>query len=175
MIRSDNLSLRFNLNMFTIRASHIETAEINAGLDRVFDFFTDIKNFIDLMPSIESIHQDNNNISHWKIRADIPFIGSFVEKFAVRPIENTEERIEWLPADGEKFNLMRYGADFMPKTKNKTFVQFSQNIELRRNSATDLHLLAGFAGESMISNEMTRRVAEMLNTFINQASRRLES
>ena len=160
--------------MFTIRANHSETAEIKADLERVFEFFTDIRNFIDLMPSIESIYRDNNNISHWKIRAEVPLVGSFVEKFSVREVESTDERIEWLPVEGEKFNLMHYAADFLPKSAGLTLVQFSQNIELRRRSASELHMLAGFVGETMISNEMSRRVAEMLTTFIRKARERLE-
>ncbi len=161
--------------MFTIRANHSETTEFEASLERVLEFFTDIKNFIELMPSIESIHYDNNGIGHWKIRADVPLVGSFVEKFAVRETEHSEERIEWSPAEGERFNLMRFVAEFLPKSENKTLVQFSQNIELRRNSATEFHFLAGFAGETLISNEMTRRVGEMVKTFLQKAREKLEN
>ncbi|HQY67423.1 MAG TPA: hypothetical protein PLD38_09095 [Pyrinomonadaceae bacterium] len=41
-------------------------------------------------------------------------------------------------------------------------VQFSQSAELRRRSARDLHLLAGLAGESLISSEMNKRIADMI-------------
>ncbi len=171
----NNLRFTIHKQMFTIRANHSETTEFNANLEKVIEFFSDYKNSIELMPLIESIHKDNNDILHWKIRADVPLIGSFVEKFAVRETEHSDERIEWSPAESEKFNFLRYSADFMPKSKDITLVKISQNIEMRRNSATDLHLLAGFAGESLISNEMSRRIGEMLKNFIEKARQRLEN
>jgi hypothetical protein len=54
-------------------------------------------------------------------------------------------------------------------------VQISQTVEMRRNSARDLHLLAGLAGESIISGEMSKRVAEMIKIFVQKARERLES
>lgn len=161
--------------MFTIKASHTETFDVNANLERVRDFFTDIKTYIDLMPSLESIHTDNNDVMHWKIMVEVPFVGSFREKFSLEETENTDERVEWSPATGEQFNLMRSAAEFLPKGKETTTVQFSQNIELRRKSATELHLLAGFAGESLISTEMTKHVSEMLKSFVEKACERLEN
>lgn len=161
--------------MFTIRASHTENAEIGAGLERVYEFFTDIGNFVDLMPGIESIHRDNRDVLHWKIRAEVPLVGSFTEKFPVRETENSEERVEWLPVEEETRNLLRYSADFLPAKSGLTVVRFAQQIELRRRSATELHLLAGLAGETLISNEMSRRVAEMVGIFFEKARHRLES
>lgn len=160
--------------MFIIKTNYNETFEVKADIDKVRDFFANIRNFIDLMPGIEDIHTDNKDTKHWKIRADIPFIGSFTEKFVVEETENNDERVEWSPAKGEKYNLMKYAADFMPKGKDKTLVQFSQMVELRRNSAMDLHLLAGLAGESLISSEMNKRITEMLINFIREARKRIE-
>lgn len=161
--------------MFTIRAKNSEKVEVNTTLENVREFFSDIKNYIDLMPGVESIHSDSNGIMHWKIRADIPLVGSIIQKFAVQLAEDSEERIEWIPVSGEQKNLMRYAADFFEMDSGSTVVQFTQAIELRRNNATDLHLLAGLAGETIISNEMTRRVAEVLSTFIQRARVKLES
>ena len=118
--------------MFTIRADFHAQVEITANLENVRRFFTDIRNFVEMMPSIEGIHTDAGGIAHWKVRAEVPLIGTFVQKFAVRLMENEEERVEWLPALGETENLLRYAADFMEKAGNLTLVNFSQNIELRR-------------------------------------------
>ena len=41
-------------------------------------------------------------------------------------------------------------------------------------SARDLHYLAGLAGESLISSEMSKRIAEMIKIFIDRAKERLE-
>ncbi len=161
--------------MFTIRANYSDKIEVKTSLEKVRAFFADIKNFVELMPSVESIHTDAKGISHWTIRAEIPFAGSMIQKFAVQLSENSIERIEWMPIAGESKNLLRYAAEFIEKGTNLTLVQFSQVVELRRNSAQELHLLAGLAGESIISKEMTRKIAEMLSLFIHRARERLES
>ena len=160
--------------MFTIRANYQDTVEIQTSLERARRFFTDIKNFIEMMPGVEAIHTDANGVAYWRITADIPFIGSFTQKFAVRLAEDDEERVEWLPASGEKLNLLKYGAEFVQKAANTTLVQFSQNVELRRDSARELHPLAGLAGESVISREMTKGMTEMVKAFVRKAKEKLE-
>jgi carbon monoxide dehydrogenase subunit G len=160
--------------MFTIRATYSDTVEIRTNSQAARDFFSDIRNFIELMPGIESIHTDLKGVTHWKIYAEVPLVGTFSEKFAVQLAENSEERIEWSPVAGENRNLLRYAADFLEKGAELTLVQFSQIVELRRNSARELHLLAGVAGEAMISREMSRRIGEMIKTFVRKAKNKLE-
>lgn len=160
--------------MFTIRAGYTDKVEVKTDLIKVREFFSDIKNFIELMPNIESIHTDNKGITHWKIRADIPLIGSFREKFSVEIAEENDERMEWLPIRGETKNFLRYAVDYFETGVNKTIVQFSQTVELRRKSAMELHLLAPLAGESVISSEMSKRIAEMIKNFVQRARQRLE-
>lgn len=161
--------------MFTIRAAYSDKVEIKTSLKRAGEFFADIKNFVELMPGIESIRTDASGITHWKIRAAIPVVGEMKQNFAVRLTEKTDERIEWSPASGERENFLRYAADFIAKEANLTLVQFSQTVEMRRGSARELHLLAGLAGESIISSEMSKRVAEMIKTFVRKACERLEN
>ena len=161
--------------MFTIRAAYSDKVEIKSSLEKATEFFSDIKNFVELMPGIESIHTDGKGLTHWKIRAEIPLIGEMKQSFTVELSEKNEDRIEWSPVKGEKQNLLRYAVDFVEKSANLTLVQFSQTVEMRRGSARDLHLLAGLAGESIISGEMSKRVAEMIKTFVRRARERLES
>ena len=161
--------------MFTIRAKYSDKIEVKTNLEKVREFFGDIRNFVELMPSVESIHTDAKGIAHWTIRAEIPIVGAMMQKFAVELAENDEERIEWIPVAGETKNLLRYAAEFIEKGKNLTVVQFSQAVEMRRDSARELHLLAGLAGESIISNEMTKKIAEMLKVFVRRAQRKLET
>ena len=160
--------------MFTVRAGYSDNIEVKTNIERVREFFADIKNFVDLMPGIASIHTDAKGVAHWKIQAEIPVVGSMMQKFAVELAEDTEERIEWFPVAVETQNFLRYSADFLEKAKNVTMVRFSQMVELRRKSARDLHYLAGLAGESLISKEMSDRITEMIKTFINRAKERLE-
>lgn len=160
--------------MFTVKAGYSDDIEVSTSVERVREFFSDIRNFADLMPGIASIHTDAKGVAHWKIEAEIPFVGSMMQKFAVELTENSEERIEWFPVSVETQNFLRYSADFLVKAKNVTMVHFSQMVELRRKSARDLHMLAGFAGESLISSEMSKRITEMIKVFIRRAKEKLE-
>ncbi len=86
--------------MFTIHAKYSDKVEVKTSLAKVREFFGDIKNFVELMPSVESIHTDAKGIAHWTIRAEIPIIGSIMQKFAVELAEDDKERIEWIPVGG---------------------------------------------------------------------------
>src|SRR5258708_3675742 len=160
--------------MFTVKAGYSDNIELNASIEKAREFFADIRNFVDLMPGIASIHTDAKGIAHWKIQAEIPVVGTMMQKFAVELAENTEERIEWFPVALETQNFLRYSADFLEKARNVTMVHFSQMVELRRKSARELHMLAGLAGEAIISKEMTNKITEMIKTFIARAKERLE-
>ena len=160
--------------MFTIHAKYSDQVEIKTNLEKVREFFSDIKNFVELMPSVESIHTDAKGIAHWTIRAEIPIVGAMMQKFNVQLEEDSEERIEWIPVAGESKNLLRYAADFVEKGTNSTLVRFTQAVEMRRDNARELHLLAGLAGESIISSEMSKKIAEMLKIFFSRAQEKLE-
>jgi carbon monoxide dehydrogenase subunit G len=160
--------------MFTIRANYSDTVEVKTSLDTVRDFFADITNFVDLMPGVESIHVDAQGIAHWTIRAEIPIVGSMMQKFAMIKTEDDKEIIEWSPHPGEAKNLLRFAAEFLEKGKNLTLVRFTQFVELRRNSARELHFLAGLAGEAIISSEMKKSIAGMIKTFVQKAKDKLE-
>lgn len=160
--------------MFTIRAKYTDTVEVMTSLAKVREFFADIKNFVELMPEIESIYTDTKGVTHWKIRVKVPLIGVFSQKFAVELAENSEERIEWSPVEGETKNFLRYAADFWEKSANLTLVNFTQIVELRRKSASEFHLFAGVAGETLISNEMSKRISKMIKIFVQKAKERME-
>lgn len=160
--------------MFTIRAKYTDTIEILKSLDPVREFFTDVRNFAALMPDVESIYADGRGVTHWKIRAEVPLVGVFAQKFPVELAEDSADRIEWMPAAGESRNLLRYAADFFEKSAGVTLVNFTQMVELRRHSAMELHLLAGVAGETFISGEMTKRITQMIRTFVLRAKEKIE-
>ncbi len=160
--------------MFTVKAGYSDNIEVQTSIEKVREFFTDIKNFAELMPGITSIHTDAKGVAHWKIQAEIPLVGSMMQKFAVELTEDSEERIEWCPVQVETQNFLRFSAEFLEKAKNVTLVHFSQMVELRRKSARELHYLAGLAGENLISSEMTKKVTEMIKVFIQRAKEKLE-
>lgn len=160
--------------MFTIKAGYSDTIELKSGIDQVREFFADLQNFVDMMPGIANIHIDAKGLAHWTIKAEIPVVGSMMQKFAVELAESNEDRVEWQPVGAEKQNFLRYAADFLEKAENLTVVKFAQFVELRRNSPRELHLLAGIAGENFINKEMGRRVTEMIKIFIRRAKEKLE-
>ncbi len=160
--------------MFTVRAAFSDKFEIKTSLGKAHAYFIDLRNFIELMSNIESIHTDAKGVTRWTIRDDIPLIGSMRQTFPVTLSENTSERIEWTPVTGETQNFLRYSADFMEKDDAAILVQISQSVEMRRNSARELHPLAALAGESAVSKGMQRRVVEMIKTFMRKSKERLE-
>lgn len=160
--------------MFTVKAGYSNDIELRSGIDSVREFFADLTNFAELMPGILQIHTDAKGVAHWRIQAEIPLVGQMLQKFAVELAENTAERIEWSPIRTEAENFLRYSADFLEKAKGVTLVHFSQAVELRRKKASELHSLAWLAGESLISNEMTKRITEMIKVFIDRAKEKLE-
>lgn len=160
--------------MFTIRAAYNDGFEVNAPIIKVRDFFADVRNFVELMPNVESINLIGNGEARWTIRAEIPLIGVMSQNFNVELSENIEERIEWIPKSGETQNLLRYAAEFLEKSAGKTLVRFSQMVELRRKTARDFHLLASLAGEQRVSNGMQTEVAGMIKKFVNKTKEKLE-
>ncbi|MDQ4122451.1 MAG: hypothetical protein M3209_13515 [Acidobacteriota bacterium] len=160
--------------MFKIKASYSEQFEVRATAEKVRQFFADTRNFVEKMPNVESIRLQPDGTALWTISAQIPVLGSMTEKFAVRLAENTENLIEYSPAQQETKNFLRYAADFEQRADGKTQVSISQTVEIRRKKASELHLLAGLAGETLISREMQKRVTAMIKTFLEKARKKLE-
>lgn len=160
--------------MFTVKAGYSSDIELRTSVKRAREFFLDITNFADLMPGVLQVHTDARGIAHWKVQTEVPVVGKILQKFSLELAENSEDRIEWSPLRTEAENFLRYSADFLEKARDVTLVHFSQVVELRRRSARDLHMLAGLAGETLISNEMTKRITEMIRVFIERAKDRLE-
>lgn len=160
--------------MFTVKAGYSDKIELRSGIEQVREFFADLTNIADLMPGVASIHTDAKGVSHWKIEADIPVVGQMMQNFTVELAEVSEERVEWFPMRAETQNFLRFSTEFYEKAKNVTLVHFSQMVELRRKNARDLHVLAGLAGETLISNEMSKKITEMIKIFIQRAKEKLE-
>ena len=160
--------------MFRIRAEHSEQIEVKTNIDRAREFFINLRNVVDLMPGVESITTEAGGIKRWRVRAEIPVLGAMRAAFAVEQTEDQPGRIEWSPASTEKKNYLRYVATFQERGA-QTLVRIAQHVEMRRQHARELHMLAGLVGESRISAEMQRRVAEMMKTFLQRARAKLES
>src|SRR5687768_16592982 len=106
--------------MFTIKAGYSNDIEIRSSVDKVREFFLDIKNFAELMPGVEQVHTDAKGIAHWKVQTEIPVVGKILEKFSLELAEASEERVEWTPLRTEAENFLRYSADFLEKARGVT-------------------------------------------------------
>lgn len=161
--------------MFRIKAEYSEQVELKTSIERARKFFSELRNFAELMPGVESIRKEASGIIRWTVRTDVPLLGAMRAAFAVQQTDDSPERIEWSPAPTENENYLRYAADFEQRSATSTLVRIVQRVEMRRRQARDLHLLAGLAGESRISAEMQKRVTEMVKTFLQRARLKLES
>ncbi len=159
--------------MFRIKAEYNEQIEVKTSMERARAFFGELGNIVELMPGIEGIKKEAGGVMRWLVRADVPVLGAMRAAFAVEKTDDRPERLEWSPAAIEKQNYLRYAADFEERGK-KTLVRIVQRVEMRRQHAKELHLLAGLAGETRISAEMQKRVTEMIKTFLQRARAQLE-
>lgn len=160
--------------MFRIKAEYTEQMELMTTVERAREFFSELRNFVELMPGIESIRSEASGLIRWTVKADVPMLGPMRMAFAVEKTEDGPDRIEWSPAPIEKKNYLRYAASFVERSASSTLVRITQHVEMRRQHARELHMLAGLVGESRISIEVQKRVAEMIRTFLERARTKLE-
>ena len=160
--------------MFRIQAEYDGQIEVGVTLARVREFLDDARNFVELMPGIESITAAAEGVRRWLIRADVPILGAMRATFAVRQTEDAPERVEWSPVADERKNLLRYAATLEPRGPGRTLIRITQRVEMRREKASELHTLAVWIGEKRISTEMQRRIGEMMQTFLERARTKLE-
>jgi carbon monoxide dehydrogenase subunit G len=161
--------------MFKARAEFREDLEVGASADVVREFFGDLGNFVRLMPGVESIGEEAGGVVCWTVCVDVGLAGKMRGHFRIVRTDNSPQRIEWGPAVYEKKNLLRYAASFEELAPSRTMVRVAQRVELRRQSATELHLMAGLIGERRISAGMQERVASMMKTFLKRARAHLEA
>jgi carbon monoxide dehydrogenase subunit G len=159
--------------MFKVKAAFSEQMEWKTSAERARAFFGDLKNFAELMPGVERITAEAEGVARWLIRAEVPIIGSIRQAFSVFQSADSAGRIEWSPVSGEKKNFLRYAASF-EESGATTRIRIEQQVELRRQHARELHLLAGLAGETRLSTEMQKGVSDMMRTFLQRARARLE-
>jgi hypothetical protein len=161
--------------MFKARAEFREDLEVKASLAIVREFFGDLGNFVRLMPGVESIGEEAGGVVCWTVCVNMALVGAMRGHFRIVQTDESPLRLEWEPAIDEKQNLLRYAASFEERAPSGTLVRLAQRVELRRSSATELHLIAGLIGERRISAGMQERVALMMKTFLKRARAHLES
>ena len=157
--------------MFRIKSSFKAQLDIRAPIKRVEEFFSNLTNLSEMLWGVESIHLEPGLV-RWTIATDTP-VGRVRFMFPVRETSPHADTIEWSPAPNESENLLRYSLRF-EEEKAATLVHVSQQVELRRARARDLHPGVGLMGEARLSNALQRRINEAIENFLAKVKEKLE-
>ena len=158
--------------MFRVKSSFKTKLEINAPMNQVREFFSNLHHFTDFLGGVESIRREAGGVARWTIATDTP-VGLVRMSLPVRQTSPHANVIEWSPAMHETQNLMRYSLKFEER-KGVTLVNVSQQVELRRKRAWDLHPGVGLMSEARLSSALQRRINEAIEGFLTQVKERLE-
>jgi carbon monoxide dehydrogenase subunit G len=159
--------------MFRVKSSFKTEFEIDAPMRAVHAFFADFTNFADMLAGVESVRRESGGVTRWTISTDTP-VGRVRMSLPVQETSPHRNLIEWSPAANERENLMRYSLKFEER-KGATLVRVSQQVELRRKRAWDLHPGVGLMGEARLSSALQRRINEAIRDFLKRVKEKLES
>jgi carbon monoxide dehydrogenase subunit G len=158
--------------MFRVKSRFKKQIEINAPLLSVKQFFSKLTNFTDMLAGVESIRPEPGGIFRWTIETETP-VGHVRFSFPVQETSPHANVIEWSPAGGESQNLLRYSLK-LREVSGATRIDISQQVELRRKRAWDLHPGIGLMSEARISAGLQRRINEAIEDFLDRVKARLE-
>jgi len=158
--------------MFRVKSSFKTQLEIKTSLSMVRDFFGDLDNFTEMLGGVESIRPESGGVVRWTIATDTP-VGRVRLSLPVRETSPHTNVIEWSPAMGERQNLLRYSIK-LEEREGTTMVTVSQQVELRRKRAWDLHPGVGLMGEARLSSALQRRINEAIEDFLERVKEKLE-
>src|SRR5438128_8977495 len=159
--------------MFRVKSSFKTELEIKAPSAKIKDFFSDLTNFTALLAGVESIRREPGGIVRWTIATETP-VGRVRLSLPVRETSPHADTIEWSPALTEAENLLRYSLKFEEHAK-ATQIHISQQVELRRKRAWDLHPGVGLMSEARISSGLQRRINEAIEDFLVRVKKKLEN
>ena len=158
--------------MFRVKSSFKRELEIKAPLEKVRNFFANLNNLADMLWGIEGIHREPG-VARWTIATDTP-VGRVRFSFPVRDTSSNPNTIEWSPAINETQNLLRYSLKF-ENSNGITRVDISQQVELRRKRAWELHPGVAFMSEARLNSALQRRIDAAVEDFLVRVKDKLES
>ena len=158
--------------MFRVRSSFKGKIEVNAPLEAVKKYFSNLTNFTEMLGGVEPIRREVGGIVRWTIATETP-VGHVRFTFPVRETSPHGEVIEWSPAPNERENLLRYCLK-MKETNRTTTVDVTHQVELRRTRAWELHPGVGLMTEARLSNALQRRINEAIEDFLQRVKEKLE-
>src|SRR5260370_17492951 len=158
--------------MFRVKSWLKGKVEIRNGLIKGRQFFSNLTNFTELLGGGEAIRREPGGVARWTIATDTP-VGHVRFSFPVRETSPHANTIEWSPAPNEAQNLLRYSLKFQ-ENDGLTSIVISQQVELRRKRAWELHPGVGLMGEARLSNALQRRINEAIENFLVLVKEKLE-
>ena len=158
--------------MFRVKSSFKKELEIKAPLEKVREFFADLKNLSEMLWGVEGIHREPG-LARWTIATDTP-VGRIRFSFPVRETSPNQNVIEWSPALNETQNLLRYSLKFA-NSMGTTRVDISQQVELRRKRAWELHPGVALMSEARLNSALQRRINAAIEDFLVRVKEKLES
>jgi carbon monoxide dehydrogenase subunit G len=158
--------------MFRVKSSFKTQIDIDAPLPVVKKFFSTLSNFTDMLAGVESIRRESGGIFRWTIETETP-VGHVRFSFPVQETSPHANVIEWSPAGNEDQNLLRYSLK-LHELNGGTRIDISQQVELRRKRAWDLHPGVGLMTEARISAGLQRRINEAIENFLARVKEKLE-
>lgn len=157
--------------MFRVKSSFKKELEIRAPLAKVREFFTDLNNLAEMLWGIEGIHREPG-LARWTIATETP-VGRIRFTFPVRDTSPNANTIEWTPALNETQNLLRYSLKFS-NDESATQIDISQQVELRRKRAWELHPGVAFMSEARLNSALQRRINAAIEDFLVRVKEKLE-
>ncbi len=82
---------------FTVKAGYSDSIDLKTTLETAREFFSNVGNFVDLMPGVQKIHIDAKGVAHWEVEVEVPVVGKISQRFAVVEGEPSEDSVERLP------------------------------------------------------------------------------
>src|SRR2546421_8039655 len=158
--------------MFRVKSSFKTQLEIKAPVEKVRYFFNDLKSLSEMLWGVESIHRESG-LARWTIATDTP-VGRIRFSFPVRETSPNPNTLEWSPAINETQNLLRYSLKFS-NSDETTRVDISQQVELRRRRAWDLHPGVALMSEARLNSALQRRINAAIEDFLVRVTERLEA
>ena len=157
--------------MFRVKSSFKTQLEIKAPLEKVRDFFADLHSLSEMLWGVEGIHREPG-LARWTIATDTP-VGRIRFSFPVRDTSPNANTIEWTPAINESQNLLRYSVKFS-NSEDMTCVDISQQVELRRKRAWELHPGVALMSEARLNSALQRRINAAIEDFLERVREKLE-
>src|SRR6185295_14163429 len=157
--------------MFRIKSSYKTELKVKAPLKVVRDFFSDLANFSEMLWGVETIHREPGRV-RWTIATDTP-VGRIRFSFPVRETSPHTNIIEWSPSLDESQNLLRYSLKF-DERNGLTQVDISQQVELRRKRAWELHPGVALMGEARLNKALQKRINAAIDDLLVRVKEKLE-